>query len=90
MWVILVLLGFAAYVQFSPTMGHIWLRRNDENKWVFVPDNLWNLMCAPLNHLSFWYPSMWIINVFVWLLFGWQAVTVLRHVWDAGIIWKRG
>lgn len=90
MWIIFVLLCFASYVQFSPTMGHIWLRRNDKNKWVFVPHNLWNLMCAPLNNFFYWYPCMWAINVFVWLLFGWQAAIVLRHVWDAGIIGKSG
>ncbi len=90
MWFLLVALGFAYYVQFSPTMGHIWLRRDDKNQWVFVPANLWHLMCAPLHTVFFWYPPMWSINVFVWWMVGYLAWVALHTVWDASVVRKRG
>ena len=48
---------FALYVQFSPKMGNIWIRKNDEGEDVFVPKNLLNLMVEPFTNKQFWYPQ---------------------------------
>ena len=45
---------FALYVQFSPKMGNIWIRKDDEGKDVFVPKNLLNLMVEPFFNKQFW------------------------------------
>lgn len=47
---------FALYVQFSPKMGNIWIRKNDEGEDVFVPKNLLNLMVEPFTNKQFWHP----------------------------------
>ena len=48
---------FALYVQFSPKMGNIWIRKDDEGKDVFCPKNLLNLMVEPFTNKQFWYPQ---------------------------------
>ena len=45
---------FALYVQFSPKMGNIWIRKDDEGKDVFCPKNLLNLMVEPFFNKQFW------------------------------------
>jgi len=47
---------FALYVQFSPKMGNIWIRKDDEGKDVFVPKNLLNLMIEPFFNKNLWHP----------------------------------
>ena len=60
---ILTILGYLYYVQFSSTMGNIWIRDNH-----FVPKNAINLILYPLKDYKMWlYPSMWAINFFIWL-----------------------
>lgn len=52
------------YIQFSPTMGNIWIRNNK-----FAPKNAFNLMIHPINHFYMWsHVNMWPINYFIWLL----------------------
>jgi hypothetical protein len=48
---------FALYVQFSPKIGNIWIRKNDEAEDVFVPKNLFKLMGRPLHDTDFWKPE---------------------------------
>ena len=68
------LLGFALYVQFSPTMGNIWLRDDHQGLRTFAPHNLLRLMAEPLRvwtpvGRAFWcYPQLWIVNWPLWLL----------------------
>jgi hypothetical protein len=45
---------FALYVQFSPKMGNIWIRKDDEGNDVFCPKNLLNLMVEPFFNKQFW------------------------------------
>jgi len=47
---------FALYVQFSPKMGNIWIRKDDEGNNVFAPKNLLNLIVEPFFNKNFWHP----------------------------------
>ena len=58
--------GYLLYIQFSSTMGNIWIRENH-----FVPYNAVRMMFHPLIDYKMWtYTSMWPINYFIWLLIG--------------------
>jgi hypothetical protein len=67
-------LGFAFYVQFSPSMGGIWIRVDERNVPVFVPENLVRLMAEPLRiwtplGRNFWTrTALWPINYPLWIL----------------------
>ncbi len=53
---------YLLYVQFSPTMGNIWYRCG-----YFTPKGAILLMVHPLYEPAMWWPSMWIINYFIWI-----------------------
>ena len=61
---------YAFFVQFDPSMGGIWLRKDDGNNTIFCPGNLIDLMLSPLEKLVMWKASVWPINWFVWLIIG--------------------
>ncbi len=67
---ILIFLIYSLYVQFSSTMGNIWLRKNSEDKLVFCPISLFHLMVSPLmwDRLYFWQPCFWTINFIMYLI----------------------
>ena len=55
---------YIIYIEFSPTMGNIWIRNG-----VFAPYNIVHLMVAPLYNWNYWsYASMWMINYPLWLI----------------------
>ena len=57
---------YALYVQYSPNMGNVWIRKDDKGNQVFVPRNLFNLMVHPLTNTSLWNHNTWSIN---WVFF---------------------
>lgn len=79
-------LGFALYVQFSPSMGGIWLRYDSEGNKVFTPGSLFRLMAEPLRlHNSvgrnFWSrAALWPINWPLWMIASTGAVLALYHI----------
>ncbi len=64
----IVLIIYSLYVQFSPTMGNIWLRTNAENEQEFCPMSLIELICSPFYRPYFWHYSLLPINFWVYLL----------------------
>lgn len=48
---------YAIYIQFSPKLGNMWLRRDHENKIRFRPGNLFHMMIYPFKSIHFWRPS---------------------------------
>ena len=66
--ILIVLIVFSLYVQYSPTMGNIWLRTNSENEQVFCPMSLVELILSPLYRSYFWHYSLLPINFCVYLL----------------------
>lgn len=69
MWKYIVgnILLFAGYVQWSPNMGNIWIRKDENNKNKLQLHNLFRLMAAPIKEKTYWYPSQWDINVFTFV-----------------------
>lgn len=60
----LLLVFYLLYVQFSPGMGNIWYRDNE----YFSPMGAIKMILAPLHLYYMWYPCMWDINFFIWIL----------------------
>ena len=60
-------LGYMAYVQFSPTMGKIWYRKDSEGNGYFSFRGLFDLMVYPLVNIQMWKPNLWDINYFIWI-----------------------
>ena len=55
---------YILYIQFSPTMGNIWIRNG-----VFAPYNIIRLMIVPLYDWNYWSnTSLWMINYPLWIL----------------------
>ncbi len=66
--ILFVTIIFSLYVQFSPTMGNIWLRNDSENITRFYPMNLIRLMFYPFVESYFWQYSFLPINFWVYLV----------------------
>ena len=83
---IVTTLGFALYVQFSPSMGGIWLRYDSTGIKVFTPSSLFRLMAEPFRlHNSvgrnFWTrTALWPINWPLWMAASTSAVLALSHI----------
>ena len=66
--IIIVFVIYSLYVQFSSTMGNIWLRTNSENVLVFCPINLFNLLLQPFIESYFWNFHFLPINFWFYLI----------------------
>ena len=62
--IMLLLILYLLYIQFSPGMGNIWYRNND----YYSPMGAVKMILAPLNLHYMWYPIMWDINFLIWIL----------------------
>jgi hypothetical protein len=62
--IILIYIFYLLYIQFSPGMGNIWYRNNE----YFSPMGAINMTLSPLYLYYMWYPSMWDINFFIWII----------------------
>ncbi len=59
----LTTIGYILYIEFSPSMGNIWIRSGH-----FVPSNIIRLMFQPFHDIKMWtFTSMWPINYIIWL-----------------------
>jgi hypothetical protein len=54
---------FVLYLELNPSMGNIWIRDNH-----FTPRGIINVIIYPLKNIRMWYPDMWDINFFIWIL----------------------
>jgi len=70
---------YSLYVQFHPSMGGIWLRRDEKNNLRFVPSNLGNLMSAPLKNKYFWSYNFLIINYIFLILASFSCFYVINN-----------
>jgi len=66
--ILIIFVVFSLYVQFSPTMGNIWLRRDHENNTIFCPMNLIRLIFYPFIKSYFWHYNFLLINFWVYLV----------------------
>ena len=70
---ILTTIIYLLYIQFSPGMGNIWYRNNE----YFSPMGAVHVMVYPIYNQQMWYPNMWDINYFIWMLFYFAAILLL-------------
>ena len=54
---------YALYLEINPDMGNIWIRGD-----YLSPRGLINVIIYPLKYLRMWYPDMWDIICFIWIL----------------------
>jgi len=72
----LTTVGYLLYIQFSPTMGNIWIRCGD-----FAPSNAINVIFYPFKEIKMWtLPAMWIINYWIWLIFYIIIIIVIKQL----------
>ncbi len=71
---VLSTVAFLLYIQFSPTMGNIWIRDGH-----FTPRGAIDVMLYPFREWQMWKPGMWIINYPVWIACGMTMVSVIHH-----------
>ena len=71
-FIVLLLICYLLYVQFTPGMGNIWYRNNE----YYSPMGAVKIILAPLQLYYMWYPSMWDINFFIWIL----AYIIVYHL----------
>lgn len=61
-------LSYSLYVQFSPSIGNIWLRPDSENKMQFQISGLLSLIYRPFYDKYFWHLKNWDLNWIIYLL----------------------
>ncbi len=66
---------YLLYIQFSPGMGNIWYRNNE----YFSPMGAVRVMVYPCYNAAMWYPNMWDINYFIWILFYFTGVFIFTR-----------
>ena len=77
--VLIVLMEYSLYVQYSSSMGNIWLRPNAENEMVFSPMNLVDLLLSPFRRSYFWSASLLPINVCMHMLVYFVVLYIVTH-----------
>lgn len=81
--VLIVLIEYSLYVQYSSSMGNIWLRPNSENEMVFSPKNLVDLILSPFHRSYFWSASLLPINICTHML---VYIVVLEYVCSVWLV----
>ena len=66
--IIISFILYSIYVQFSSSMGNIWIRKNENNENVFCIDNLLLLIFKPLTDWYFWSIKFLSINFWIYLI----------------------
>jgi hypothetical protein len=65
---ILYTIGFLLYLELSPKLGNIWLRKDAEGVRRLSPGGLWKVIQYPFQNPDMWLPPHWDINPWVGLL----------------------
>ena len=76
--IIVSLLGYMTYIELSPGMGNIWYRYNSDNKKYISISSLVNILVYPLYDINMWYPKLWDINYFIWLLITYYLFIIIK------------
>lgn len=59
------LIIFSIYLETSPKLTNIWLRKDSNNIIRFRPAGILSMLMKPFSNIFFWYPSLWDINYYV-------------------------
>jgi hypothetical protein len=66
--IIISLILYSIYIQFSPSMGNIWIRQNHNNENILCLNNLLILIFKPLTEWYFWSINFLSINYWIYLI----------------------
>jgi hypothetical protein len=66
--IILTIIIFSLYVQFSDSMGGIWIRKDSDNNNILCLNNLLILIFKPFTEWYFWSYNFLLINFWVYLI----------------------
>ena len=77
--ILIVVIEYSLYVQYSSSMGNIWLRPNAENETVFCPMNLVGLILSPMHRPYFWSASLLPVNLCVHMLVYFGVLYIVTH-----------
>tara|TARA_B100000902_G_C26751399_1_gene641064 strand:+ start:237 stop:530 length:294 start_codon:yes stop_codon:yes gene_type:complete len=56
---------FISYLEISPKLGNIWLRKDDMGIKRFHPSSILKLIIKPLYSIMYWNPLIWDINFYI-------------------------
>lgn len=59
---------FSIYVQLSPSMGNVWIRKNSNNNNILCLNNLVILIFKPFTEWYFWSYKFLLINFWIYLI----------------------
>ena len=65
---IITFILFALYLQYSPSIGNIWIRPDHTGEYVFCPRNLFDIIIIPFKDIQFWNVKVLDLNFFFWIL----------------------
>ena len=66
--IIVTIIIFSLYVQFSDSMGGIWIRKDSDNNNILCLNNLLILIFKPFTEWYFWSYNFLLINFWVYLI----------------------
>ena len=67
--IILSLIIFLFYLEFSPKLGNIWYRIDSTGKRRIMIKGAINVILYPFKNYTLWYPKNWDLNYFIYLYF---------------------
>ena len=56
---------YMIYLEVNPKIGGIWLRKDQNNKFVLTLHSLKDFITYPLKDSRMWWPKMWDVNSFI-------------------------
>jgi len=59
---------YSLYIQFSTSMGNIWIRNDSNGNPIFCPNNLFKLILYSLTDINFWVSELIIINFWIYII----------------------
>jgi hypothetical protein len=68
-WLLIVFILWALYLELSPKLGRILIRPNSKGGYSISLGGIGNLMLKPFQDIQFWYPNFWDLNIYVWWIF---------------------
>lgn len=66
---IIAIFIFSIYLELSPSMGNIWIRKDSKNNNIICLNNLLNIIIQPFYQWYFWSYQFISINFWIYLIF---------------------
>tara|TARA_B110000971_G_C19960048_1_gene477541 strand:- start:20 stop:298 length:279 start_codon:yes stop_codon:yes gene_type:complete len=66
------------YLEINPKIRGVWLRPNAENKIIFCPKNILNLVFFCFKNVNIWKLQFWDINYFYFTIIIVSLITLIR------------